>query len=219
MNARHVWTPEQLAYLREHYPHRATPEIAAALGLPVPAVYYRAHKDGLHKTPEALTRMAHDRIARYGHTGTLTRFQKGQRAWNTGMKGLDTGGYAGRFVKGRRNHNWRPIGSTRISLDGTLQRKVSDTKYTPRDWRSVHALVWEAAHGPIPKGHVVIFRPGRRTTVEADITLDAVELVSHRELMARNSVHTRQSPELARVTQLRGALARQINKRSKTHGQ
>jgi hypothetical protein len=33
-----------------------------------------------------------------------------------------------------------------------------------RNWVAVHRLVWEQAHGPVPPGHIVVFRPGRHTT-------------------------------------------------------
>ena len=107
----------------------------------------------------------------------------------------------------------QPIGTLRINYDGYLDRKVSDLPGPPhRRWHPVHRLVWEAAHGPVPKGHVVVFLPGKFSNIEHEITLDRVELITRRELMRRNSVHTVQPPELARITQLRGALARQINR-------
>ena len=115
--------------------------------------------------------------------------------------------------------SYKPIGSLRISKDGQLQRKVRDDGPTSRRWISVARLVWEAAHGPVPKGHVVVFLPGKFTAIEHEITLDRVELITRRELMRRNSVHTVQPPELARITQLRGALARQINRRSRPNEQ
>ena len=78
-------------------------------------------------------------------------------------------------------------------------------------WKPVYRLVWEAAHGPIPPGFAVCFKPGRRTAELAEITEDALELVSRRELMLRNSFH-RYGPEIAKLVQLRGALTRQIRR-------
>jgi hypothetical protein len=102
----------------------------------------------------------------------------------------------------------------RTTKDGYLQRKVSDTGHGATDWRAVHALVWESAHGPIPKGSVVIFKPGRKTTDESAIAADGLECLSRAELMRRNSVHSKYPPEIARLVQLRGAINRQINKRA-----
>ena len=128
---------------------------------------------------------------------------------NPGNKAAET-----RFKAGQLPHTWKPVGSLRITDDGYLQRKVTDTRYPPRDWVPVHRLVWEAAHGPVPPGHVVVFKPGRHTVVEAAITPDAVELLTRGELMKRNSVHNLPK-ELVELVQLRGALNRKINARSK----
>ena len=75
-------------------------------------------------------------------------------------------------------------------------------------------MVWEEANGPTPRGYVVVFRPGMRTNVLEEITLDRVELVSRREHMARHTVHRFPEP-LRQVIQLKGAVQRQINKRTK----
>lgn len=141
---------------------------------------------------------------------------RGVTSWNKGRKGINYEGCkATQFKTGQLPHTWRPIGTLRINADGYLDRKVSDTGYAPRDWAGVHRLVWSEAHGPIPAGHVVVFKPGRRTTELGKITLDALELITRRELMLRNSIHTKYPPELVKLVQLTGAINRQINKRTK----
>ena len=62
------------------------------------------------------------------------------------------------FKPDTRPHTWKPIGSTRLSREGYLQRKISDTGYPPKDWVGVHILMWQEAHGPLPKGFAVSFR-------------------------------------------------------------
>jgi hypothetical protein len=52
-----------------------------------------------------------------------------------------------------------------MTKEGYLQRKVSDTGNTVRDYVEVHRLLWEERHGPIPGSHVVIFRDGDRTNI------------------------------------------------------
>lgn len=37
--------------------------------------------------------------------------------------------------------------------------------------------VWERVHGPVPEGHTVVFRPGMRTTANAEITVDRLECI------------------------------------------
>jgi lipid A disaccharide synthetase len=74
-----------------------------------------------------------------------------------------------------------------------------------RRWVGVHRRVWETANGPIPRGHVVCFLPGRRSGEVQKITLDALKLASRAKLAPRN-------PELAKLVQLKGAITRQVNR-------
>ncbi|HEY0684688.1 MAG TPA: HNH endonuclease [Steroidobacter sp.] len=107
---------------------------------------------------------------------------------------------------------YKPIGTERLSKDGYLERKINDNLPLRARWKFVHLIVWEAEHGPVPPGHAVAFMPGRKTNKAAEITVDALELVSRRDLMLRNSIHN--LPEaLVEIVRLRGALKRQINKR------
>jgi hypothetical protein len=151
-----------------------------------------------------------------------TRFRPGHTTWNKGTKGLvgvQEACRATQFKPGRpacEARNYRSIGSVRINGDGYLERKITDDpQIAPaRRWVAVHRLVWEAAHGPMPEGHVVVFREGKRTTDIAQLTVDAVELVSRKELMSRNTLHNLPKP-IAELIQLRGALNRQINRKAK----
>jgi hypothetical protein len=111
-------------------------------------------------------------------------------------------------------HNTREIGSLKISKDGTLLQKVSNDKgNNSKRWRGVHELVWIAANGPLPPGHIVVFKPGCRTAVLEEITIDKVECISLVENMKRNTRHNLPKP-LADLIAVRAALTRQINKRS-----
>ena len=145
-------------------------------------------------------------------SGIPTRFKSGHTPWNKGMKGLDIGGHATWFKKGHRGgkamYLYQPIGTERISKDGYLQRKINDDLPLQRRWRLVHLLVWEAANGPAPPNHAVVFKDGNKQ----NIVLDNLELISRAELMRRNS-HHQYGPEVSKLVQLRGALTRQINKR------
>jgi hypothetical protein len=128
------------------------------------------------------------------------------------MKGLHIGGEATQFKPGNKPHTWRPVGSERVTDDGIRQRKVTDTGCTPRDWKAIHVLMWEAENGPVPRGHIVVFKDRNRER----LALENFELVTRQELMRRNSYHTRYPKEIARLIQLKGALQRQINKRERS---
>jgi hypothetical protein len=104
------------------------------------------------------------------NTGRTGYFQKGNTSWNAGKKGWQAGGRSAstRFRKGQKPHTWNPIGHERVTKEGYLQRKVTDTGYTPADYVEVHRLLWEEHNGPIPEGHIVIFKDGDRTNIEID---------------------------------------------------
>jgi hypothetical protein len=201
-----TWTPDRIALLVELYPDGVTADIAARLGVSAQAINQKAHTLKLRKSAAF---MAAQYAALSGNL-RATQFAKGGTPWNKGRH-FDSGGRSAetRFKPGNRPHTWQPIGSERMA-GGFLQRKVSDTGNIYEDWRPVHQLVWLAAGREIPPSHALAFRDGNRM----NFALDNLELVSREELMRRNSLHN-YGPEIARIYQLRGAIQRQINKRSK----
>ena len=218
---RKPWATPEIDYVRAHYPDTPTHEIARALGRTASSVYQQAKNLGLNKTPEYLAGPHSGRLD--GVKGVAGRFVKGSKPWNKGKPG-STGTHPNcrrtQFKKGEMSgsaqHNYVPIGSLRVTRDGSLERKVTDDPgiYPARRWRPVSRLVWEAENGPVPPNHVVRFKPGMHTTEESEITLDRLECISYAENMKRNSYH--QYPkEIADAIQLRGALNRRINREQK----
>ena len=112
--------------------------------------------------------------------------------------------------------NYKPIGSLRVTANGQLERKVTDDRniVPTLRWTPVSRLVWEEHHGPIPAGHVVRFKPGMRTTVLEEITIDKLECLSRVKHLEHNSIHNLPT-ELRQVIQLKGALMRKIRNRNK----
>lgn len=210
---RRRWTEAELGILRRNYPHFPTEKVAQQLGRTARQLYSKAKNLGLKKTPAYLASAEACRLRRGDQTGAPWRFKPGQVPWNAGKKGvsgLHPNTVANHFGPGHRPHTWLPVGSTRISRDGYLQRKLTDTGYAPRDWVAVHRTVWEAVHGPIPPGHHVCFKGGKATVDEALIVPEILECVSQAEMMRRNSLHNLPKP-VAELIQLRGALNRKIN--------
>jgi hypothetical protein len=209
MNGR-PWTESELKTLRAEYSDTPAKTIAEKLGRSLQAVYGQAKKFGLEKSPEFLSSPDAGRIQPGERRGTSGEFAKGHQPWNTGLKGWTAGGQAEqtRFRSGNRPHNWKPIGSERITHDGYVQRKMTDTGYPPRDWRGVHILMWEEHNGPVPQGHVVVFRNGDNR----DFRLENLELITKAENMRRNTIH-KLPKELADVCRIKGLVKRQINKR------
>lgn len=218
MNGRR-WSEEELEILKKYYPNTPTAAIAKALGRTISQIYGQAERLSLKKSEAYLASPYACRLRRGDGIGKEFRFKKGDAPWNKGKPG-STGTHPNcqrtQFKKGEltgaAKHNYVPIGSTRITKYGILERKVTDdhSVYPARRWVAVTRLVWEAANGPIPPKHVVRFKPGMSTTVEEEITLDRLECISLAENMRRNTLH-RYPKEIALAIQLRGALNRKIN--------
>ena len=217
---RRPWTEHELGVVRRNYPHFPTKQIAEQLGRTIGQVYSAAERLGLRKTDAYLASDAACRLRRGEGVGIEHRFAKGMTPWNKGLAGstgLHPNTAAHHFrpgaISGRAARLVHPLGTLRINADGVLERKVAETPGPSHvRWHPIHRLVWEAAHGPVPSGHVVVFCPGLKTTKLDEITLDRLECITRAENMRRNSTH-RHGIEIHRLAQLRGAITRQINKR------
>lgn len=225
-NARYPWTAAQADELRTLYIDHSAAECAHVLRIPLHAVKNKVYHMGLRKPREWIAERARQRSAQADHGVAAHRFQPGATPWNKGVPG-STGTHpksqANYFkpgqCSGRAAALLLPLGTEVITRDGVLSRKTSEQPGpTNLRWTPVHRLVWEAAFGPVPAGHIVVFKPGRKTTDAAAITPDALELVTRAEHMRRNSVH-RHGSELYKLSQLRGAITRQINRRTREEGQ
>jgi hypothetical protein len=219
--ARSPFTPEIAEVIQLLYPDTVTQDVADFIGMPLARVHAYAAKKGWSKTPEFVRETSRQHSARPDHPMRRYQFPKGHVPANKGIKGYDSGGrsHETRFKKGSRNGNaanhWKPIGSYRINADGYLDRKVADTGYPPRDWQAVHRLVWIEANGPVPEGHVIRFKPGRRSTDVEKITTDAVECITQAENGRRNSFRNNYPPEVVKLIQTRAHIQRMINKRDR----
>ena len=213
------WSDAELALLRETYQHNTAQHVADLLGRGIKSVYCMAHIMGLSKSEEYYQSDISTRIKRgKQHTAMIaTQFKPGLIPWNKGTHFVSGGrSHETRFKKGQMSgaaqHNYVPIGTQRISKDGYLERKVPDDQAIKpaRRWVPIHRLVWQAAHGPIPPGHIVVYRKGMKTMVEEDITIDRLECITMAENMRRNNVY--RDPELGKLYQLKGAITRQVNR-------
>jgi hypothetical protein len=187
------WYAPSLRKLRRLFPILSAVQLAKALNRTRPAIDNMTHKLGLRK-PESFLRRH--------------RFKKGITPWNIGRRGY-MGANRTSFGKGQMPHNHRPVGSERVTKDGYLERKVRE----PKKWKAVHVIVWEAKHGKVKRGQIVVFKPGAD---KLKPVLANLECISREENMRRNTYH-RYPKEIARLIQLRGALNRQINKREARH--
>lgn len=167
------YTAEQIQYIADNIAGRSHREMAAMFNkhfgtdFPASAILSLTFRQGLKNGIDCRFNKGHE----------PTQFRKGCTPWNKGIKG--TGGWEPtQFVQGHKPWNYKPVGTERTNTDGYVEIKIAD----PNKWKGKHILFWEEAHGPIPKGHVVIFADGN----QQNVTLDNLLLVSRRELVIMN---------------------------------
>jgi len=220
---RRVWTDAERTTLRNLYPHQRTADIALQMGIPLPLVYSQATKMGMRKSAEFHATDKSGRILKGGTLSQANQFKPGQKPWNAGTHYQPGGRCATtQFKPGNINHNTLPVGSYRIVTHQAtgaqhLERKTSNAKgANHKRWTPVARLVWEQAHGPVPQGHIIVFKPGQRTLELSEITLNKLECINRRENARRNHP-INSNPALAKLIQLKGAITRQVNRINRHH--
>jgi hypothetical protein len=68
------------------------------------------------------------------------------------------------FIKGKRPHNYKPIGSEFIDKNGYTFIKTED----PNTWIHKQQYIYEQQYGKIPKNHSVIFADGNKNNFDLD---------------------------------------------------
>jgi hypothetical protein len=222
---RRFWSARELDLLRRLYADHPTAELANMLQRSLRGTYQAARILGLHKSDKYLASPAARRVRCGEHRGLATQFKPGQVPAN---KGLRRPGWApGRMAEtqfkpgersGMAEKNWCPVGTIRGDREGYLRIKIREGQKgeaygfgNTKIWPLLNRRVWEQHHGPVPSGHIVVFKDKDRSNV----AIENLDLISRTELMARNSVH-RLPKELADIIQLSGALKgklRRINEK------
>lgn len=207
-----IWTQEEIDILKRMYPDYFAEEIGAILNRKATSVYNQAQRLGLRSSKEKIRRSG---FLSANHPNTIAaRFKKGHDPMNKGQK-VSPEVYAKcaptMFKKGHVPHNHKDVGSERINKDGYYEVKVAE----PNKWIAKHRLIWEQAHGPIPKSHNIQFKD--RNPLNLDI--NNLYIISKAEQMrTENSYITRYPKELQDVIRLKGVVNRQIHKIEKRNG-
>lgn len=162
----HIYTEEEIAFLREHAEGRSRAELVELL----------KNQFGFTVSIRSVgSVMSRNSIFNNLRPGKNSQFQKGSVPWNKGLKGIFTGGKETQFKKGHVPASKKPIGSEVWSEDKqTYYIKISD----PDVWVKKKRYLWEQAHGPIPKGFVIICKDND----PRNVTLDNLLMVSHRAM-------------------------------------
>jgi hypothetical protein len=198
------WTIEQDNYLIAHFADTTNQTLAAVLSRTDKAISARAVRLHLKKSAAYLEQVKE--ITRQ------TAFKKGHTTWNKGIHYMPGGrSVETRFKPGQRPKNHHPIGHERITRDGNTQRKLTDTGCTRKDYVNISHIVWIAANGAIPAGHIILHKDGNNQNCE----LSNLQCISKADNMRLNSYHRYPAP-IPQLIQLRSALNRKINNRSKS---
>jgi hypothetical protein len=100
---------------------------------------------------------------------------------NKGRKGWHPPG-AVLFKPGHKGYGRLPLGTERINEKGYIKVKISHSKTQRKSWKSKHVILWEKAHGKVPKGCAIIFADKNKLNLD----LANLLLVSKREFGVMN---------------------------------
>ena len=190
MNGR-IWSAEAIARLRELYPDTYAKDIARALRCSRRRIYQKAAQLGLSKSAAFRERELARTAGKLRIVGARHRFPKGHVPANKGLR--RPGWHAGRmretqFKKGQfpvnRDPDFYVIGALRVNTDGYIDMRTSFAAGAS-GWTPLHRVLWQDAHGPVPKGHCLIFKDRD----QLNVCIENLELITRAENCRRNSIH------------------------------
>lgn len=156
--ARHIWTEEEIEFVREIYPYYPNKEIIKMI----------KEKFGFNVSDRNLQNVRNKYKIPKKAIPNSGCYRKGDEPWNKG-KGMSDevrekvkGTW---FKKGQIPKNHKPVGSTRIDTDGYKLIKIAE----PNKWVLYHRHLYERAHGEkLKKNEAVIFADGDKSNFNID---------------------------------------------------
>ena len=186
---RKLWTKEEVKKVGELYPDMDCGEIAKIMGCRLDQIYYIAYKNRFEKSLAFRQAMAAKK--NFILKGKKYNFAKGHVPINKGKKMED---YvppeslakirSTQFKKGMKGHNELHDGAITIRNDNA-NRPYKFIRIAKAKWKMLHVHLWEQEYGPIPPGHVIIFKNYDTLNCE----LSNLEMITKSENMLRNSIH------------------------------
>ena len=156
--ARHIWTVEEIEFIREIYPYHENKEISKMV----------KEKFGFDVSARNLLNVSHKHKFPKKAIPNSGCYRKGDVPWNKG-KGMSEEVKEKVkktwFKKGEIPKNHRPLGSTRITVDGYTEIKIAE----PNKWALYHRHLYEEEHGEkLKKNEAVIFADGDKSNFDID---------------------------------------------------
>lgn len=178
---RRNWEQEEDHYLIANYSDAPIDVIMARLGdRTYYAIINRVRILKLKRSKAYMQGLASDKMQQ---AGKETRFKKGGKSWNRGTKGLTKANKTS-FKKRSRPHNWKPIGSERITSAGYIEVKYKDEYNAVSNYELKQRLIWMKYNGPIPNGYVVTFKDGNTSNFD----IENLDLMSKKDSMLKNNM-------------------------------
>ena len=208
---RKLWTPEEIAQLKELFPNTKTQKIADLLGRSYRSIVSAAAVNGVKKSIEFLKSTDSGIFIKGQIRDNGFRFTKDSIPYNKGKKMPDDVYEKAKktmFKKGNVPHNTKFDGAISIREHKGVSYKC--LRINKGKWIHLHVHIWEEAHGKVPKGFNIIFKDKNQMNCE----LDNLKMVSNQELMAMNTLHN-YPQDIKDLIHIKAVLTRQINKVSK----
>lgn len=185
--------PEPVArYIQEHHKGTGPKEMAQQLNGTLGTDYTQAQIAAYYKNHKL-------------NSGLIGRFEKGDVPHNKGRKGYCApGSEKGHFKKGSQPWDTVPVGTIVTKADGYLWKKIDDKPgIWLQNWKQLHLLLWEEAYGPIPDGHLVIFKDGNRQNCVLEnlamISMAENAVMNKNGLRFENAAHTEAGILIAKI--------------------
>jgi len=178
----------KIDFLRKNYPKYSLLELAEKFNQFFSVCY----------TVKSIRNATRNHAIKSGRSG---RFEKSAVPWNKNKKGF-MGANKTSFKSGQIPHNTKQIGSERIDTkDGYIWIKVDEkdphSKSITR-YRLKQRVLWEAAHGPVPKGKVIKFIDGNKL----NCTIENMILVDRKALVYLNHEKFNETPDTHKLTHI-----------------
>lgn len=156
---RHMWTEEEIEFVRELYPDYPNQEIVEMLKDKFGIVTNRRNLENLRAKYKFPKKKINIGCFQKG----MTPHNKGKRVSKaTREKMLKSNTW---FEKGQDAWNIKPVGSERVDIEGYTSIKVAD----PDVWKLKHRVLWEEHHGrKLEDGEIVVFLDGDKSNLEID---------------------------------------------------
>ena len=155
---RHKWAEEEVEFIREIYPYYENKEISKMV----------KEKFGFEVSARNLLNVSHKHKFPKKAIPNSGCYRKGDVPWNKGKGMSDEVKEKVKktwFKKGNTPINHRPVGSTRITVDGYKEIKIAE----PNRWALYHRYLYEKAHGvKLAKNEAVIFADGDKSNFDID---------------------------------------------------